>query len=239
MVDADGRLINRGRIPAVPRLDRIPPGQQWKIPMIIGPDDPVLAPDPVPGDTDRIRRILDFLGDRSLVLVGMMGAGKSSVGKRVAQRLGLQFVDADQAIEEAANQTIPEIFAAHGEPYFRDGERRVISRLLRDGPRVVATGGGAYINPETRAQIAEHGLSVWLKAEPAVLFERVKRRSNRPLLQTPDPEGTLRRLVSERYPVYALADVTVLSRDVPHDVVVGDVLDALDQRARSTGGGAA
>jgi shikimate kinase len=199
--------------------------------MTIAPDDPIAIAETPPGDTERVQRILADLGSRSLVLVGMMGAGKSSVGKRVAQRLGLPFVDADQAIEEAANQTIPEIFAAHGEAYFRDGERRVIARLLREGPRVVATGGGAYINPETRAQIAEHGVSVWLKAEPEVLFERVKRRSNRPLLQNPDPEGTLRRLVEERYPVYALADLTVVSRDVPHDVVVGDLLDALDARA--------
>jgi shikimate kinase len=199
--------------------------------MTIAPDDPIAIAETPPGDTERVQRILADIGSRSLVLVGMMGAGKSSVGKRVAQRLGLPFVDADQAIEEAANQTIPEIFAAHGEAYFRDGERRVIARLLREGPRVVATGGGAYINPETRAQIAEHGVSVWLKAEPEVLFERVKRRSNRPLLQNPDPEGTLRRLVEERYPVYALADLTVVSRDVPHDVVVGDLLDALDARA--------
>ncbi|HUG61362.1 MAG TPA: shikimate kinase [Methylomirabilota bacterium] len=175
-----------------------------------------------------------MLGDRSIVLVGMMGAGKSSVGKRLASRLGLHFVDADHAIEEAANQTIPEIFAEHGEPYFRDGERRVIIRLLREGRQVLATGGGAYVNDETRRAIAEAGLSVWLKADPGLLFERVKRRSNRPLLQTPDPEGALRRLVTERYPIYALADVTIVSRDVPHEVVVEDVLAALDAMARDT-----
>jgi shikimate kinase len=201
--------------------------------MSIAPDATAVVPDPAPADAERVRRILHMLGPRSLVLVGMMGAGKSSVGKRLAVRLGLPFVDADHAIEEAANQTIPEIFATHGEAYFRDGERRVITRLLKDGQRVLATGGGAFINAETRTQIVEHGLTVWLKAEPEVLFERVKRRSNRPLLQTNDPEGTLRRLVEERYPVYALADITILSRDVPHEVVVGDVLAALDARART------
>jgi shikimate kinase len=198
--------------------------------------EPAAISDPA-SDADRVARILAMLGARSVVLVGMMGAGKTSVGKRLALRLGLPFVDADQAIEEAANQTIPEIFAEHGEAYFRDGERRVIARLLRDGRQALATGGGAWINAETRTAIGEAGLSVWLRAEPEVLFERVKRRSNRPLLQTADPEGTLRRLVAERYPVYALADVTIESRDVPHDVVVEDVLAALDVRARAANGG--
>lgn len=200
--------------------------------MTVRPPEPDLEPDPSAREAERVRRILDMLGARSIVLVGMMGAGKTSVGKRLAARLGLPFVDADQAIEEAANQSIPEIFAEHGEAYFRDGERRVIARLLREGRQVLATGGGAYINDETRGAISASGLSVWLKAEPEVLFERVKRRSNRPLLQTPDPEGTLRRLVAERYPVYALADLTILSRDVPHEVVVEDLLAALDARAR-------
>ncbi len=199
--------------------------------MIQSSAEPAAEADTRTTDADRVRRILSMLGERSVVLVGMMGAGKTSVGKRLAARLGLPFVDADHAIEEAANQTIPEIFAEHGEAYFRDGERRVIARLLREGRQVLATGGGAFVNDETRAAIAEAGLSVWLKAEPEVLFERVKRRSNRPLLQTPDPEGTLRRLVAERYPVYALADLTILSRDVPHEVVVDDVVAALDAMA--------
>jgi shikimate kinase len=192
--------------------------------------EPAPAGDPV-SEGDRAARILAMLGSRSIVLVGMMGAGKTSVGKRLAIRLGLPFVDADQAIEEAANKSIPEIFAEHGEAYFRDGERRVIARLLREGRQVLATGGGAYVNAETRAAIGAAGLSVWLRAEPEVLYERVKRRSNRPLLQTADPEGTLRRLVAERYPIYALADLTIESRDVPHDVVVEDVLAALDALA--------
>lgn len=192
-----------------------------------GEDDPAnLTAAPAP----RRAAVLAGLGGRSIVLVGMMGAGKTSVGKRLAARLGLPFVDADHAIEEAANQTIPEIFATHGEAYFRDGERRVIARLLRERQQVIATGGGAFMSDETRAAIGSAGLSIWLKADAEVLFERVKRRSNRPLLQTPDPEGTLRRLIEQRYPVYALADITVVSRDVPHEAVVEDVLTALERR---------
>jgi shikimate kinase len=186
------------------------------------------APAPPVGDQTVAQSLLARLGERSIVLVGMMGAGKTSVGKRLAARLALPFVDADHAIEEAANKSIPEIFAEHGEAYFRDGERRVIARLLRDRRQVIATGGGAWMNPETQAAIRASGVSIWLKADVDLLFERVKRRSNRPLLQTEDPEGTLRRLVEQRYPVYAEADITVVSRDVPHDAVVEDVLAALD-----------
>jgi shikimate kinase len=169
------------------------------------------------------------LGERSVVLIGMMGAGKSSVGRRLASRMGLPFVDADSEIEAAAGCSIPEIFERHGEEHFRDGERKVIARLLENGPQVLATGGGAWINEATRENISDHGVSVWLKADLDVLLRRVKRRSNRPLLKVPDVEGTLRRLVDERYPVYATADATVLSRDVPHDVVVDEILDALDR----------
>lgn len=174
--------------------------------------------------------LLPLLGRRSIVLVGMMGAGKSSVGRRLAQRLGLPFADADIEIENAAGMTIPEIFASRGEPEFREGERRVILRLLGQGPIVLATGGGAFMNAETRAAIGRDGVSVWLKAEFEVLMRRVRKRSNRPLLQTPDPEGTLRRLMADRYPVYALADVTILSRDVPHDTVVDEIIEALRQK---------
>lgn len=170
------------------------------------------------------------LGRRSVVLVGMMGAGKSSVGRRLAGRLGLPFFDADTEIERAAGMTIPEIFAARGEADFRDGERRVIARLLGEGPIVLATGGGAWMSAETRARVAEQGLSVWLKADFDVLMRRVRKRSNRPLLRTADPEGTLRKLIEDRYPVYALADITVHSRDVPHDVVVQEIVDALAPR---------
>jgi shikimate kinase len=174
------------------------------------------------------------LGQRAVVLVGMMGSGKSSVGRRLGARLGLPFVDADTEIETAAGMTIPEIFAQRGESEFRDGERRVISRILTTrSPLVLATGGGAFMNAETRARIAELGISIWLKAEPEVLMRRVRKRSNRPLLQTADPEATLRRMLAEREPVYALADLTLISRDDPHDVVVDDAVAALEQHLRT------
>jgi shikimate kinase len=169
------------------------------------------------------------LGTRSLVLVGLMGAGKSTVGRRLAQKLGLPFRDADQEIEEAAGMTIPEIFAIHGERHFRDGERRVIARLLQEGPMILATGGGAFMNEETRARIAQHGISVWLRADLDVLMRRVRKRANRPLLQTPDPEGTMRELIALRHPVYATADLTVDSHEAPHDRVVVDIVEAVDR----------
>jgi shikimate kinase len=173
--------------------------------------------------------VRERLGGRSVVLVGMMGAGKSSVGRRLAARLGLPFVDADTEIETAAGCTIPEIFERHGEEHFRDGERKVIARLLEGGAQVLATGGGAWMNEITRQTIAEQGISVWLKADFDVLLRRVRRRGNRPLLKVKDVEGTLRALVDARYPVYALAEATVTSRDVPHDTVVDEILVALDR----------
>ena len=169
------------------------------------------------------------LGARSLVLVGLMGAGKSTVGRRLAQTLQLPFRDADHEIEAAAGMTIPEIFAIHGEDHFRDGERRVIARLLQEGPIVLATGGGAFMNDETRLRIAEHGISLWLKADLDVLMRRVRKRTTRPLLQNPDPEGTMRRLMEVRYPVYATADITVDSHEAPHDRVVADIVKALGE----------
>lgn len=171
--------------------------------------------------------VASLLGKRALVLVGMMGAGKSTVGRRLAARLGLPFLDADVEIEAAAGMSIPEIFAAHGEQYFRDGEVRVITRLLEGAPCVLATGGGAWMRPETRERIRARGISVWLKAEPDVLLRRVKRRSDRPLLQTADPAATIEKLVAERYPVYAEADLTLLSREVPHDRIVDECVAAL------------
>jgi len=172
--------------------------------------------------------VLSALGDRSIVLVGMMGVGKSSVGRRLAARLTIPFVDADSEIETAAKMTIPEIFARHGEPYFRSGEARVIARLLEGGPQVLATGGGAFMNPDTRALIRQKGVSVWLHADLDVLLRRTsKRRSDRPLLQTDDPSATLRALLAEREPIYALADLTVQSRDVPHEAIVADLMTAL------------
>jgi len=175
--------------------------------------------------------VVAALGARSVVLVGMMGAGKSSIGRRVALRLGIPFVDADEEIEIAhAGMKIREIFAEHGEPYFRAGEARVIARLLDGGPQVLATGGGAFMNPDTRAAIAAKGISIWLKAEFDVLMKRIKRRHERPLLKTEDPGATLRKLMEERYPVYALADLTVQSRDVLHDKIVDEIVSALAGR---------
>jgi len=168
------------------------------------------------------------LGRRSIVLVGIMGAGKSSVGRRLAARLGVPFVDADTEIEKAAaGMSIPEIFAKHGEPYFRAGETRVIARLLDGGPQVLATGGGAFMNAETRAAIRAKGISVWLSATLDVLSRRIKRRNDRPLLKGADPIETLQRLMDERYPVYAEADLTVESRDVPHEAIVEEVIESL------------
>jgi shikimate kinase len=167
------------------------------------------------------------LQDRSIVLVGLMGAGKSSVGRRLAEKLELPFVDADHEIEAAAGQSIAEIFADHGEVYFRDGERKVIARLLGGGAQVLATGGGAFMNDETRQRIREGGVSVWLKADLPLLMKRVLKRSDRPLLKSEDPEAVMRRLMEQRYPVYAGADVTVDSRDVQHGQMVNDVIKAL------------
>lgn len=172
--------------------------------------------------------IVTALGRRSIVLVGMMGAGKSSIGRRLASRLGIPFVDADAEIEIAhAGMKIHEIFAEHGEPYFRAGEARVIARLLKGGPQILATGGGAFMNPETRAAIGVSGISIWLNADFDVLMKRIRRRHDRPLLRTEDPGTTLRRLMEERYPIYAQADVTVQSRDVFHDKIVDEIVSAL------------
>jgi shikimate kinase len=169
------------------------------------------------------------LGRRPIVLIGMMGAGKSSIGRRLAQRLSLSFVDADVEIETAAGMTIPEIFSNYGEPYFRRGEARVIARMLDGGARVLATGGGAYMNADTRAAIRQKGISVWLKADFDVLMRRIKRRAttDRPMLQD-DPAQRVRHLMDERYPVYAEADVTVISRDVQHDTIVNEIVEALN-----------
>ncbi len=171
--------------------------------------------------------IAAMLGRRSIVLVGMMGSGKSSIGRRLASRLGLAFADADHEIEVAAHMTIPEIFAVHGEAYFRAGEVRVIARLLDNGPQVLATGGGAFMNADTRAAIRSKAISIWLKADHDVLLKRLKRRTDRPLLKTADPAETLKQLMDERYPTYTDADLTVNSRDVPHDTIVNEILAAL------------
>lgn len=177
----------------------------------------------------RAAALVSALGGRSIVLIGLMGSGKSSTGRRLAQELGLPFVDTDAEIESAAGMPITEIFAQHGEECFRDGERRVMASILSEGPRVVATGGGAFMNAETRARIASSGISVWLKADLDVLWRRVRKRSHRPLLHGDNPEDILRRLMDQRYPVYAEANVTVVSREGPHDLAVMDVIEALER----------
>jgi shikimate kinase len=177
--------------------------------------------------SEQLAQIRQSLGERSIVLIGLMGAGKTAVGKRLATRLELPFIDADSEIEEAAGQSITEIFAEHGEAYFRAGERKVVARLLKGGPQVLATGGGAYMNGETRTAIKAHGISVWLRAELRVLLKRVQRRDHRPLLGAGDPEAVMKKLMAERNPVYAKADLAVDSRDVPHAVIVDAVIDAL------------
>ncbi len=173
------------------------------------------------------RVINDRLGERSIVLVGLMGAGKTTVGRRLARRLGLPFVDADAEIERAAGKTIQEIFEEDGEAFFRAGEERVIARLLEGGPQVLATGGGAWMSEATRMRVREKGVSVWLKADLDILMERVSRRPGRPLLKAPDPRKVMKDLMEKRYPVYAEADVTVESRNVPHQVIVNDIIRAV------------
>jgi shikimate kinase len=172
--------------------------------------------------------LLGRLGARSIVLVGMMGAGKSSIGRRLASRLNIPFVDADTEIEKAAGMSIADIFARHGEADFRSGEARVIGRLLDGGPQVLATGGGAVMNADTRAAIKAKGVSIWLTAEVEVLMRRIhKRRHERPMLQAADPAARLRELLAEREPVYALSDLTVQSREAPHEAIVTEIVAVL------------
>jgi len=188
------------------------------------------APQNLPADAE----IAAALGARCIVLIGMMGAGKSTIGRRMAARLKLPFVDADTEIETAAGMSIPDIFETHGEPHFRDGEARVIARLLDSGAAVIATGGGAFMREETRNRIRDKAVSIWLKADAEVIMRRVRRRADRPLLHTSDPEGTVDRLLGEREPVYRGADIMVLSRDVPHEKIVDECIEALRDRLRLT-----
>jgi shikimate kinase len=180
--------------------------------------------------------IIAALGTRSIVLVGMMGAGKSTIGRRLSTRLRLPFLDADIEIETAAGMSIPDIFETRGEPDFRDGEARVIARLLDGGPCVLATGGGAFMREETRNRIRDKAVSIWLKADVDIIMKRVKRRSDRPLLKTADPAATVGRLIEEREPVYQHADLTIWSRDVPHEKIVEECLEALHIRLCGDGG---
>jgi shikimate kinase len=175
----------------------------------------------------RMEEIVNRLAGRSIVMIGLMGCGKSAIGKRLAAKLAIPFVDADEEIERVAGMTISDIFTKYGEAHFRDRETKVITRLLTEGPQVLATGGGAFMSAETRAAVREHGISIWLRAELPVLMRRVAKRNTRPLLRTDDPEAVMRRLMSERYPVYAEADLVVESRDVAHEVIVDEIVTAV------------
>ena len=190
----------------------------------------------MPKKTDVLNQLLSALpDDRSIVLVGLMGAGKTSIGRHLAAQLNRPFLDADAEIISAAGETIAEIFANRGEEAFRDGERRVIARLMEGSPCVLATGGGAFMDPETRRTIAEHGISVWLKADLDVLIKRTARRKSRPLLNNGNPKQILKDLIDARYPTYQLADVTVQSIDAPHqhsvDAVTEGLVNFLQQQA--------
>jgi len=183
-----------------------------------------LAIEPVQ-DTAALRAAL---GTRSIVFVGLMGAGKTAIGRKVAAMLDLPFVDSDQEIELASRMSIPELFERYGEPEFRALELRVVLRILETGPQVLSTGGGAFINTQIREAVAAQALSVWLKADIDTLMERVSKKQNRPLLKAPDPRAVMARLIDERYPVYAEADVTVQTRDERKELIAGEVLQALE-----------
>ena len=171
--------------------------------------------------------LLERLGNRSIVFIGLMGAGKTAIGRRVANALGLAFIDSDHEIETVSRMTIPELFERYGEPEFRALEQRVIQRILENGPLVLSTGGGAYMNEQTRKAIADHGVSIWLKADLDTLMERVAKKQNRPLLKAADPRAVMQRLMEERYPVYAQADATVATRQERKEVIADEVVAAL------------
>ncbi|MFD9900242.1 shikimate kinase [Mesorhizobium sp. NPDC059025] len=180
----------------------------------------------IPQDESRVA-LIERLGGRSIVFVGLMGAGKTAIGRKTAGALGLTFIDSDQEIEGVSRMTIPELFERYGETEFRALEQRVILRLLEQGPQVLSTGGGAFMNAQTREAIASHGISVWLKADLDLLMDRVSKKQNRPLLKTANPRATLQKLMDDRYPTYALADITVPTRDERKEVIAEEVIAAL------------
>ena len=177
--------------------------------------------------------LLARLGTRSVVFVGLMGAGKTAIGRKVAGMLGLPFTDSDHEIESVSRMTIPDLFERYGEAEFRSLEQRVIVRVLESGPQVLSTGGGAFMNAQTREAIEAYGLSVWLKADVDTLLDRVSKKQNRPLLKNADPRAVLERLMLERNPVYALADVTVATRDERKEVIAGEVIEAIGRHLES------
>ncbi|MET0574993.1 MAG: shikimate kinase [Mesorhizobium sp.] len=176
---------------------------------------------------ERTAEVLRLLGDRSIIFVGLMGAGKTAIGRKVAYALGLPFTDSDHEIEEASRMTIPELFELYGEAEFRALEQRVILRILESGRQVLSTGGGAFMNEHTRQAIADRGISVWLKADIDILMERVSKKQNRPLLKNPDPRAVMEKLMADRYPVYAKAALTVPTRDERKEIIATEVIDAL------------
>src|ERR1700716_1937595 len=182
---------------------------------------------PASSNSSQEAEISAALGTRSIVLVGMMGAGKSTIGRRLSARLRLPFLDADTEIEAAAGMSISDIFETHGEPHFREGGARVIARVLEGGPAVIATGGGAFMRDETRSRIGGKAVSIWLKADADIIMRRVNPRADRRLRQPADPAATVGRLIREREPVYQHADITIWSRDVPHEKIVDECIEAL------------
>ncbi|QPC85696.1 shikimate kinase [Mesorhizobium sp. NBSH29] len=179
---------------------------------------------------ERSAEVLRHLGQRSIVFVGLMGAGKTAIGRKVAQALSLPFLDSDDEVEMAARLSVPELFELYGEAEFRALEQRVIHRILETPRQVLSTGGGAFMNAQTREIIEAHGVSVWLMAELDVLMERVAKKQNRPLLKTPDPRGVMAKLMEDRHPVYAKADVTVPTREERKEVIATEVIEALAQK---------
>ncbi|WP_024588423.1 shikimate kinase [Aliihoeflea sp. 2WW] len=177
-----------------------------------------------------VERVRAGIGTKTLVLVGLMGAGKTSVGRKLAQILQLPFADSDHEIESVSRMTVPELFEAYGEVEFRALEQRVVTRLIADGPAVIGTGGGAFMNADTRAAIRANGISIWLKADLDTLMDRVARRQNRPLLKNSDPRAVMRKLMEDRYPVYGEADVTIVSRDARHGTIAAEIIEAVDAR---------
>ena len=177
-----------------------------------------------------------LLGRKVVVFVGLRGAGKTAIGRKLAQLLDLPFVDSDHEIETVSRMTIPELFERYGEPEFRALEQRVIERLLREGPRVVSTGGGAFMNPHTREAIASFGVSIWLKADLDLLMERVAKKQNRPLLKNADPRAVMAKLMADRYPVYAQADLTVETRDARRETITEETLQALASHLQGRAG---
>lgn len=171
----------------------------------------------------------DMLGNRNIVFVGLMGAGKTAIGRKVAQMERLSFIDSDHEIEAVSRMTIPDLFEKYGEAEFRSLEQRVIERLLRQGGQVVSTGGGAFMNSQTRANIARHGISVWLKADLDLLMTRVAKNRNRPLLRNDDPRSVLARLMADRYPVYETADLTVETRDIKREIIASEVIEKVEE----------